>query len=309
MTTLKLKNFLFMGSSNNTPINTINLPNNNSFSEENSDPGSSPSSPLVLPSVSPSISPSSFSLGSLRSLSPLSFFKSKKSTPKNSTPKNSTPKNSTPKNSTPKNSINYSSHNSALNNPSNYAKLLLNTAQLNRILGNDNKQLIDNNMINIILSLMTPDLVRLALKNRNSTYLLGLAQSSCTKEWIKSNEKYITRIKDSLKSANLNVKNAANNQLNTFCISIAKMLLDGVDILNWDNLKWPIPEDIVFSTQEEKIKYIIDNNLTPLNIKNNSTAKQRFPKCSEYLRAHSSILKGGRNKNRKTIKRRRKLRY
>ena len=200
----------------------------------------------------------------------------------------------------------------AVQSPEKFVNLLLRVANLDKILGSDGSPLISLKIIERVRKMMIPALVINAVKMRKGTYLLGLAQSACTSEWIKSSERTITqyaRILDNPESPDEDVQFALPAS-SSFCLALAKVLLEGVDIVNWDNFKWPIQQNVLSQRSAEEtaeapaIKLIRNGNLKPLNIKDDETAQQRFKQCAKYLREHQKLYNaaGGRH----TKKRRRR---
>jgi len=202
----------------------------------------------------------------------------------------------------------------AIENPDKYADLLLRVANLDKIKTADGKQqLLSNTHITRIRAMMTPELITTAVKRRPATYLLGLAQSPCTSEWIKSTERTLQNYSSILNDPQSAPEDKAPIEplMSSFLLNIATVLLDGIDIANWDNFAWNIPTNILqrrssSDTESPAVKRIRDVNLRPLNVKNSETAKRRFPACGEYFRAHTaaSAPSGGR-KTRKARKARR----
>ena len=199
----------------------------------------------------------------------------------------------------------------AIENPDKYADLLLRVANLDKIKTANNKyQLLSDTLIARIRDMMTPELITNAVKRRPATYLLGLAQSPCTSEWIKSTERTLQNYSSILNDPQSGPEDKAPIEplMSSFLLNIATVLLDGIDVANWDNFAWNIPTNILkkrteSGTEAPAVKRIRDVNLRPLNVKNSETAQRRFPACGEYFRAHTvaHATSGGR-KTRKATK-------
>jgi hypothetical protein len=208
----------------------------------------------------------------------------------------------------------------AIETPDKYADLLLRVANLHKIKTADNKhQLLNDTLIARIRAMLTPELITTAVKRRPATYLLGLAQSPCTSEWIKSTERTLQNYTSILEDPQSGPEDKALIEplMSSFLLNIATVLLDGIDVANWDNFAWNIPSNILqqrteSGTEAPAVKRIRDVNLRPLNVKNSETAQRRFPACGEYFRAHTaaSAPSGGRKtrkaRRRRTTQRRRR---
>jgi len=183
----------------------------------------------------------------------------------------------------------------ALSRPDKFADLLINVANLDKIKGSDGQRLLDDTMIERIRRMMVPELVINAVKRRKATYLLGLAQSPCTKEWLKSTERTLKQYSDTLTDPRADEDDRAHigPLMSTFLLNIATLLLDGIDIANWDNFAWDIPANILSrrghaESEPVAIGMIRNMNLRPTNVKNSEVARGRFPQCGDYFRAHTA---------------------
>jgi len=192
----------------------------------------------------------------------------------------------------------------AIETPDKYADLLIRVANLDKIKTSDNiHQLLNDTLISRIRAMMIPELITTAVKRRPATYLLGLAQSPCTSEWIKTTERTLQNYTSILEDPQAGPEDKAPIEplMSSFLLNIATVLLDGIDIANWDNFAWDIPTNILqqrgdSNTEAPAVARIRNVNLRPLNVKNSETARRRFPACGAYFRAHTaaSAPSGGR---------------
>ena len=162
----------------------------------------------------------------------------------------------------------------------------------------DGTRIISDEEIEQIKALMQPELVLSAVQMRRASHLLQMAASPCFKEYIMGAEGQNTKGR-SFASSILRLKStlaefdpespehiAAKTGLIDKYFSIVEILLTGVDFNNWDNLSWVFPPEM--ESTDEKTRFILDSALLAKGVKNNATAKARFPACDSFLRTLNS---------------------
>lgn len=208
--------------------------------------------------------------------------------------------------------------NKAVADPDEFANMLLKVAALQQF-EKDGIRIISNEEIEKIRAMMQAELVLSAVQMRKASHLLQMAASPCFKEYVMGAEGQDTT-KRSFASTILRLKStlaefdpespehiAAKIGLIDKYFSIVEILLTGVDFNNWDNLSWAFPQDM--ESTEEKTRYILDSALLAKGVKNNATAKLRFPACNSFLQTLNSARPQEAGTRSKSRRRNRKSRH
>ena len=185
-----------------------------------------------------------------------------------------------------------------LEHPRYFVDMLMSVANLDKIKNPAGERILPDTLIRRIKNMMVPELVINAVQKRDASYLLGLAQSPCTSEWVKRTGRTINNFNQILEDPSSSEEDRAQalRLSASFCLNIAQILLDGIDIGNWDNFSWDLPRHLITQRSQTAgetpaVKYIRDQNLRPKNVKNDPTARGRFGACGAYFREHNAALR------------------
>jgi hypothetical protein len=185
-----------------------------------------------------------------------------------------------------------------IEHPRYFVDMLMKAANLDKINNASGERILPDALIRRIKNMMVPELVINAVQKRDASYLLGLAQSPCTSEWVKTTERTINGYNQVLEdpSSSDDDRAQALRSSASFCLNIATILLDGIDIGNWDNFSWAIPADLIpqrklTAGETPAVKYIRDRNLRPTNVKHTPTARGRFGTCGLYFQEHKAAFR------------------
>jgi hypothetical protein len=195
----------------------------------------------------------------------------------------------------------------ATRDPLAFADRLMGAAQLDNITNETGGRIISDDLIARIKRMMVPELVSKAVNQRNASYLLELAGSRCTAQWLTSTEGTISGHNRMLQEAQESEVEGAREDIirltASFCLNVALILLDGIDIANWENFYWPsLDQDLletraVVGRESPAVTYIRSFEIKPANVKNDPVARRRFSECSQYFRErypewkHSEVLR------------------
>jgi len=186
----------------------------------------------------------------------------------------------------------------SIEHPRYFVDMLMGAANLDKIKNAASERILPDALIRRIKNMMAPEMVINAVQKRDASYLLGLAQSPCTSEWVKTTERTINNFNRILEDPSSSEEDrAATIRLSaSFCLNIAQILLDGIDIANWDNFSWDLPQGLrtqrnLTAGETPAIRYIRDRNLRPKNVKNDPTARGRFGACGSFFQEHNAALR------------------
>lgn len=172
-------------------------------------------------------------------------------------------------------------YNRAMQTPNSFADMLILSSNIANFKV-DGMPMFDAEDISKIRNYLVPDLIKASVKTRKASYLLEIARSPCFEEIITKDSAKFFRLKNGSTDASLpeDERQVYMDALPGYFANVALLLMSGVDIGNWDNLKWPIPAEI---EEADKLKYIFDNHLIPAGVKPDEIAQQRFARCAPYL--------------------------
>lgn len=166
----------------------------------------------------------------------------------------------------------------AIVNKDKFIDMLISVSLLHGLTNKDGERLVDDTIISMVKRFLEIN-IRVCLDRRSPEYLLLMAASPCTRDWIihqrnpHPNINFTHMLNESIAAQDIDgFKGALMFGLGYAC-ELGAILSNGIDIINFDSFIWSSPD----------LKTVLQKQEIPLNLKSTELIQKRYPSCATFF--------------------------
>jgi len=166
----------------------------------------------------------------------------------------------------------------AIVNKEKFINMLISASLLSALTNKEGTRVVDDTIIRMVHRFLEIN-IRVCLDRRNPEYLLLLAESLCTRDWIihqrnpHPNINFTNMLNAAIASHDIDAYKAALMYGLGYACEIGAILSNGVDIINFDSFDWPSPD----------LKTVLEKQEIPLNLKQTELIQKRYPSSAKFF--------------------------